>query len=97
MNKKAVEQLTEAVIALRANGFESLSEAAVFCAAANATVNDEPLGVSDIARATNIPMSSASRYVWDLQERGLVEYVSHQKDRRMKLVRARLDTLKSNY
>ena len=34
MNKKAVEQLSNAVTALRANGIETLSEATVFCAAA---------------------------------------------------------------
>ena len=94
MDRKAVEQLTEAVTTLRANGFENLSEAAIFCAAASATVNDKLVGVSDLSRATDIPMSSASRYVWMLHERGLLEYTTHGRDRRLKLMRARLDALK---
>jgi DNA-binding IclR family transcriptional regulator len=93
MNKKAVEQLSEAVTTLRANGFENLSEAAIFCAAANATVNDRLVGISDLSRASDIPMSSASRYVWLLHERGLLEYTTRSGDRRLKLMRARLDAL----
>lgn len=95
MDKKAVEQLTEAVTTLRANGIENLSEAAIFCAAASATVTDKLIGVSDLSRATEIPMSSASRYVWMLHERGLIEYTTDSgRDRRLKLVRAKLDALK---
>ena len=95
MNKKAVEQLTEAVTTLRANGFENLSQAAIFCVAAGATVNDRLVGVSDLSRACDIPMSTASRYLWLLHERGLIEYTGPSGgDRRLKLVRVRLDALK---
>jgi DNA-binding IclR family transcriptional regulator len=94
MNKKAVEQLSRIVTTLRANGFENLSEVAIFCAAASATLEDNLIGVSDLSRAAGIPMSSASRYVWDLHERGLIEYTPQSTDRRLRLVRAKLDALK---
>lgn len=95
MNKKAVEQLADAIRQLRANGFESLSEAAVFFTAATATVNDALYGVTEISLASDLPNSTVSRLVWVLSERGLLEYTSHAKDRRIKLVRARLDALNS--
>jgi len=91
MNKLAVEQITEAVTTLRAMGFDSLSEAAIFCAAAGATANDKPIGVSDLSRATDIPLSSVSRYVWTLLQRGLLEYTTQSRDRRLRLVRATPD------
>jgi hypothetical protein len=94
MDKEAVEQISEAVSTLRANGFENLSEAAIFWATASATVNDKLIGISDLSRASDIPMSSVSRYVWVLHERGLLEYTSSSGDRRLKLMRARLDALK---
>src|SRR5262245_23760703 len=73
MNKKAVEQLSEAVTALRANRFETLAEAAIFCVAATATVDDKLCGVTEISRAVRLPNSTVSRLVWDLSSRGLLE------------------------
>ena len=91
MNKKAVEQLSNAVTALRANGIETVSEATVFCAAATATANGAPSGVSEISRATKLPISTVSRLIWDMSRRGLLEYMTDSKDRRKRLVRAKLD------
>lgn len=94
MNNKAVEQLSDAVLALRANRFETLSEAAIFCVAASATVDGELSGVTEISRAVQLPNSTVSRLVWHLSRRGLLEYVRDDQDRRVKLVRAKVDAFK---
>ena len=94
MNKKAVEQLSNAVAALRANGFDTLSEAAVFCAAAGATADGAPIGVIEISRLTKLPASTASRLLWEMNQRGLLEYITNLQDRRMKRVRAKLEAFK---
>ena len=94
MNKKAVEQLTEVVTALRTNRFESLAEAAVFCEAAIATVDGKLCGVTEIGRATRLPYSTVSRLIWNLSERGFLEYERDASDRRIRRVRARLDAFK---
>ena len=94
MNKKEIDRLSNAVTALRANGFESLTEADVFCRAAGGLPNGEPLDVSEICRATGLPISTGSRLVWGLHERGLLEYVPHATDRRRKLIRAKVETFK---
>ena len=91
MNKKEVEQLTNAVAALRANGFDTLAEAAVFCAAATATAKSTLIGVTEITRITQLPISTVSRLIWGLSERGLLEYATDPKDRRMRLIRAKLE------
>ena len=94
MNKKAVDQLANAVTALRANGFETLSEAVVYCAAATATANGAPSGVSEISRVAELPISTVSRLLWEMSQRGLLEYTTHINDRRRKLVRAKLEAFK---
>lgn len=94
MNKKAVEQLTEAVAALRANRFGSLEEAAIFCEAARATIDDQLCGVTEIGRATKLPYSTVSRLVWNLRQRGFLEYERDTVDRRIRRVRAMLDAFK---
>jgi DNA-binding MarR family transcriptional regulator len=94
MNKKAVEQLSQVVTSLRENRFETLSEAAIFCAAARATVDGTLSGVTEISRATKLPNSTVSRLVWDLNRRGLLEYETDVSDRRVKRVRAKLDAFK---
>ena len=94
MNKKAVEQLSQVVSALRANRFETLTEAAIFCAAASATVDGNLSGVTEISHATKLPNSTVSRLVWDLSARGFLEYERDASDRRIKRVRARLDAFK---
>ncbi len=91
MNKKAVEQLSNVVTALRANGFETLAEAAVFCCAATATAKGKLGTVGELSRITKLPATLVSRVVWDLSQRGLLEYTAHSTDRRRKLVRAKLD------
>ena len=73
MNKKDVEQLSNAVTALRAIGFETLSEAAVFCAAATATAKGILSGVTDIGRVAGLPTSTVSRLIWEMSQRGLLE------------------------
>ncbi len=94
MNKKGVDQLSDAVTALRTNGFESLTAAALFCVAASATANGAPIGVSEISRLTKLPISTVSRLLWEMSQRGLLEYTTHITDRRMRLVRANLDAFK---
>ena len=94
MNKKTVEQLSEAVTALRANGFETLAEAAIFCAAASATVDGKLSGVTEISRAAKLPNSTVSRLVWTLSQRGYLEYVRDASDRRIRRVRAQLAAFK---
>ena len=94
MNKKDVEQLSNAVTALRASGFETLSEAAAFCAAATATAKGTLSGVTEISRATQLPISTVSRLIWDMSQRGLLEYTTDINDRRMRLVRANLEAFK---
>jgi DNA-binding MarR family transcriptional regulator len=91
VNKKAVERLCEGVTALRANGFETLAEVAVFFEVAIATMNSKLSGVTEISRALDLPNSTVSRHVWDLSQRGFLEYTADPKDRRVKLIRARLD------
>src|SRR5262245_61586252 len=94
MNKKAVEQLSEVVSALRANRFETLSEAAIFSVAATATADGKLCGVSEISRAVRLPVSTVSRLIWTLSNRGLLEYTSDHRDRRVRLVRARFDAFR---
>ena len=94
MNKKEVEQLSNAVAALRASGFHTLSEAAVFCAAASATAKSTPSGVTEISRVTELPISTVSRLIWQMSERGLLEYATDSKDRRVRVIGANLDALK---
>ena len=94
MNKKDVEQLSNAVTALRASGFETLSEAAVFCAAAAATAKGKLSGVTEISLVAKLPISTVSRLIWELSQRGLIEYTADIKDRRMKRVRAKLEAFK---
>jgi len=94
MNTKAIEQISNAVTALRANHFETLSGAAVFCAAASATVNGTLSGVSEISRVTRLPISTVSRLVRQMNQRGLLVYTTHIKDRRKRLVRARIECFK---
>ena len=92
--KKAVEQISEVVNALRANGFESLAEAAVFCAAARATVDGELCGAAEISHAAQLPNSTVSRLVWVLSKRGLLDYVRDSGDWRIRRVLAKLDAFK---
>ena len=94
MNKKDVEQLSNAVTALRASGFETLSEAAVFCAAATATAKGKLSGITEISLVAKLPISTVSRLIWELSQRGLIEYTTDAKDRRMKRVRAKLEAFK---
>ena len=94
MNKKDVEQLSSAVTALRASGFETLSEAAVFCAAATATANGKLSGITEISLVARLPISTVSRLIWELSQRGLIEYTTDSKDRRMRRVRAKLEAFK---
>ena len=91
MNGKTVEQLVNTVTALRASGFDTLSEAAVFCAAATATAKGTLSGVTEISRVTRLPISTVSRHIWELSQRGLLEYTTSIDDRRVRLVRAKLD------
>jgi DNA-binding MarR family transcriptional regulator len=95
MNKKAIERLSNAVTALRANEFETLAEAAVFCAAATATAGGRIIGVTDIQRATKLPLTTVSRLIRAMNQRGLLEYMTIPKDRRARLVRAKLEAFKS--
>jgi len=97
LDKQTVEQLADFVGALRAHQFESLTEAAVFCVAATATMNSQFVSVSDIGRALNLPMSTVSRMIWELSQRGLLAYKANTKDRRSKLVRANLDAFSIGY
>lgn len=92
--KLPIETLAVTVTALRANGFESLTEADIFCTAAGGLPNGEPMDLSEICRALKLPISTGSRLVWGLHERGLLEYVPHASDRRRKLVRAKLETFR---
>jgi DNA-binding MarR family transcriptional regulator len=94
MNKKRVDQLSDAVTTLRANGFEGLTAAALFCVAASATANGAPIGVTEISRLTKLPVSTVSRLLWEMSQRGLLEYTTHVNDRRMRLVRVKLDAFK---
>ena len=94
MDEKAVEQLSTAVTGLRANHFESLTEAAIFCVAARATVDGKLCGVTEIGRAVKLPNSTVSRHIWTLSERGYLEYVRDSNDRRIRLVRAKLAAFK---
>ena len=94
MDGKVFGQLSEAVTALRANGFETLTEAAIFCAAASATVNGKLSAVTEISRAVKLPNSTVSRLVWILSQRGYLEYVRDARDRRIRRVRAVLAAFK---
>ena len=94
MKKKDVKHLSSAVRALRANRFDTLSEAAVFCAAADATAAGAPIGVTEISRAVRRPISTVSRHLWELSQRGLLEYTTDIKDRRIRRVRAKLEAFK---
>ena len=94
MNKKAVDQLCEAVATLRANHFEILSEARVFCAVAAATLDGALSKVTEISRVTRLPLSTVSRLILDMSKRGLLEYTTDSKDRRRRLVRAKLEAFK---
>jgi DNA-binding MarR family transcriptional regulator len=94
MNKKALEQLSDTVRALRANRFETLAEAAIFCAAACATAKGELRGVSEIGRVTQLPVTTVSRVIWGMTKRGMLEYITDNKDRRIRLVRANLAAFK---
>ena len=91
LNGKAVEQLSNAVAALRANHFDTVAEAAVFCAVATATAAGTLIGVTEIRRATKLPMSTVSRLVLGMNQRGLLEYTTDPTDRRLKLIRAKLE------
>jgi len=90
----AVHQIHAAITMLRANGFDSLGEAAVFSTAAIAHVDGKPVGLSDIVRSLKMPFSSASRLAWGLVERGLLSYESHASDRRRKVIRANVEALR---
>ena len=94
MNKRAVEQLCNAVGTLRANQFDTLAEAAVFCAAAAATAKGTLRGVTEISRVTKLLNSTVSRLLWEIGQRGLLEYTTDITDRRKRLIRAKLDAFK---
>ena len=94
MNRKDVEQLCTAVTALRVNRFDTLSEAAVFCAAATATAKGTLAGVTEISRAAQLPISTVSRHIWELSQRGLLEYAMDSNDRRARPIRAKLEGFK---
>ncbi len=94
MNKTAVNKLCEAVAALQANQFAILSEARVFCAVAAATLDGALTKVTHISRVTRLPLTTVSRHLFELSQRGLLEYTTDLKDRRTRLVRAKLDAFK---
>lgn len=89
-----LQQIAAGVTALRKNDFDTLSQAAVYCAAAIATAAGQPLDVSEIRRSTGIPITTVSRVLWGLNQRGLVTYVAHATDRRKRLVHAKLEAFK---
>jgi hypothetical protein len=91
VNKKAIERLAEDVTSLRACGFESLAEVAVFFEVAIATMNSKLSGVTEISRAVKLPNSTVSRHLWELNRRGFLDYATDPKDRRVKRIRARLE------
>lgn len=72
---------------LESAGVATISEAQVLFAAADPSA---ALSVSELARRCKMPMSSVSRLVWGLTERGLLSLNSVQGDRRKKIVRAEL-------
>ena len=94
MNKIDVEHLCDAVTALRANRFDTISEAAIFCAAASATASGTLSGVTEISRVTRLPLATVSRHILAMSDRGLLEYTTDTKDRRMRLIRAKLEAFK---
>jgi DNA-binding MarR family transcriptional regulator len=79
------------VTALHANNIETLSEARVFCVVAAATAHSAPVGVTAISRLAKLPISRVSRLLWEMSQRGLLEYTTNLKDRRTKRVRANFD------
>ena len=93
VNKKAVAQLANAVTALHANNIDTLSEARVFCAVATATAEGAPIGITAISRLARLPISTVSRLLWEMSQRGLLEYTTDLNDRK-KGVRANLDAFK---
>jgi DNA-binding MarR family transcriptional regulator len=88
------DELVAGLDALRANGFKTTAESAVFCAAARATIVGEPPDLGEISDATQIPYTSVSRILWDLSQRGLVEYGADAADRRRKVIRAKVEAFK---
>jgi DNA-binding MarR family transcriptional regulator len=94
MNKKDIERIGGAIVAMRANGFTSLEEAWLFFTAAAAQLNGGTLDVSGLRDGTGIPMSTASRILWTLHERGLLSYQPDAGDRRRKLIHVNLEALK---
>jgi DNA-binding MarR family transcriptional regulator len=86
----AFASLADSVALLRTNGFETITEAAIFCAALG-----EPTTLAQITKSLKLPFSSASRIAWALEQRGLLSYHAHPTDRRMKLIRANVERLES--
>ena len=94
VNEQALEQISAVVTALRANGFESLAEAAVFLTAARATLVGEHCGVPEIIRAAQLPNNTVSRLVWVLSRRGLFDCERDDGGSRITRVFAKLEAFR---
>lgn len=84
----ALANLAASVALLRTNGFETLTEAAIFCAA---LAGDQTM--ASIVKALKLPFSTVSRVAYSLEQRGLLSYAPHPTDRRKKIVRANVERL----
>ena len=80
--------LPAAIETLRKNGFESMTEAGIFCA-----VLAEETTIATIVKKLKLPFSTVSRVAYALEQRGLLTYTPHPTDRRKKLVHANLGAL----
>ena len=63
-------------------------------AAAAATAKGTLSGVTEISRVTKLLNSTVSRLLWEIGQRGLLEYTADITDHHKRLVRANLDAFK---
>ena len=91
IDRGAISKLSRALDMLRANGFESLTEAAIYFSVVEAELAGNYLDVSTGAKLTETPVSTFSRIAWSLHERGFFRYERDAADRRRRVMRANLD------
>ena len=91
LDREAISKLSEALQMLRSNGFESLLEATVYFIVVEAELAGSYIDISTGAQRADAPISTFSKVVWTLYERGLIRYEPDVTDRRRKVLRANLD------
>jgi len=92
MKKQQIRSMAQACRQLHELGFNTVAEALVFFATAEATNGTAP-NVTAIRDRTGLPMSTVSRVAWGLRDRGLFDYEPDPKDRRQTVVRANVGAL----